>query len=734
MNCRRGVVSLLIFLGMLAVCEAETIDIGRAPAKPGVAGFVMNLKMEAVANNGYQPIYLKFAPLGKAFTYDRHIQVTVSPKNYSRTDLDYQFRCKVMLPEGAGPTEIPSFVPHYFSWENVNIELFEDGRSIETSKRNFSLANGLRSRFAQQKVTVGVLQPRDANVQDAAWKKCPDVRTLVTVLGDGPIPEDVGVKRLAHNVAVKRMKRVQPAFVQFRPIDESRLHSLWLGYTQLDVIIVAAPVLQRIEREQPEKFVELIDWLAAGGNLWITAASTGSKRGDFESRLLLGPPKPNKILGPAQVNAFLNLNQLNDTTDLMYEAWNGTRKQSSQYGFDQNSELSKRADIFKKLRNKQHPFAATSPKNEIAAQIRIGSFGLGTVVSIADEDPFPGSFQFWYSVIQLHEPGQLHWPQRMGVDVPRGNDNYWMWLIPSVGQPPVKSFVVLNTLFAILVGPLCYFFFRKRERLYLLYFVAPCLALIVTASLFAYALSADGVRTKVRARQLTWVDSTNQYSVTQSRQTYYAVLGASSGIEVTDDTAVFPVRNTPAHDRYYRGRRSGRDGTYVASQGSQLLTGGFLPPRDQVQYLTTRPNPMQQTLQFTWNAEGETGEVTSHFPFSIQPLLVCDGDGVYWKAEEVDANGTASLRPASKKELAEILDRRVLPPLEAVPMLRNNFRNWGGVTTGVQVSLLEARLDQWSKQLPAGSFVGLAETSKERIGVEDAVLLNSFQVLMGRIP
>ena len=65
----------------------------------------------------------------------------------------------------------------------------------------------------------------------------------------------------------------------------------------------------------------------------------------------------------------------------------------------------------------------------------------------------------------------------MGIDVPRGNDNYWMWLISSVGQPPVKSFLLLNTLFVILVGPVCYYFFRRRGRLYLLYFFAPCMAL-----------------------------------------------------------------------------------------------------------------------------------------------------------------------------------------------------------------------------------------------------------------
>jgi hypothetical protein len=283
-------------------------------------------------------------------------------------------------------------------------------------------------------------------------------------------------------------------------------------------------------------------------------------------------------------------------------------------------------------------------------------------------------------------------------------------------------------LFAVLVGPICYFVLRKRERLYLLYFAAPCLALLVTLGLFVYALSADGIRTKVRTRELTWIDSQHQTAATQSRQTYYAVLGASRGIEVPKDTAVFPVRNSPAFERYYYDGRSARPGDYIVND-RQRLAGGFLPPRDQVQFLTTRPNQDPHSLSFTWTSSG--GQVTNRVPFAIQRLLACDVNGKYWETDRIGSGETAVLRPSSVKVLPSLFTETIVPPDGSIPMLRRSLQQ--GSRAGVHISMLERRLHEWSTKLPTGHFVAIADLSQD-LGIEQALVLNSAHVLMGPIP
>ena len=184
----------------------------------------------------------------------------------SRTELDFEYRRSITLPEGAAAHTVPVYVPHYYPCDSLVVSLFEDGREIEPGpKAAFStMGSGLRTRFADQTTSVGIIAPSDAANQDAAWKVYPDVRTLLTVFGDGPTPEDVNVARLTHKAASALAKQVQPASIQFRQIDESNLQQHWLGYSQLDVIIAAAPVLERIETQQASE-VRALEELARRG-------------------------------------------------------------------------------------------------------------------------------------------------------------------------------------------------------------------------------------------------------------------------------------------------------------------------------------------------------------------------------------------------------------------------------------------------------------------------------------
>lgn len=318
----------------------------------------------------------------------------------------------------------------------------------------------------------------------------------------------------------------------------------------------------------------------------------------------------------------------------------------------------------------------------------------------------------------------------MGVDVPVGNDNYWMWLIPSVGQPPVKSFVLLNALFALIVGPLCYFYFRRRERLYLLYFFAPAMACLVTLGLFAYALSADGVRTQIRSRQITWVDSVSGHHVQLSRQTYYAVMGRERGIQTTDQTAVYPVRYTPVYQYYGRRNVTESEGEIVATEDKRFHRGSFFPARTQTQYLTMDVNEDDGHVSFSLN----DAVVTNGLLYRMKQCVIRDESSQWWIARDIDPGAKAMMMKSDRESLEAMLGPEVRPPLGEVPMLRDSYYQVRGMAVaGVQVSSLETRLDQWAMNMPHASFIAIAELDSQRLGVKDATVLGSVHVVMGRL-
>lgn len=733
-----GIFAVLAFVLSACPARSESLTIGSLPRQPAVAGFSMTIDIEGAAGNGYHPIRLKVVPTGNVFPSDRHLEVVLAPVSDIPTALDFDYRRSITIPQGAASYSLAVNLPHYVPWIALRVILKENGREIDTANAVFNMPADMRSRDAGQTTLVGILCPDESALTGEPWEVFPDIRTLVSVFDNGPLPQDAGQQRLSHAAAKKLSQQVQAGSAQFRPIDETNLKENWIGYSQLDVMLVPEPLFERIKSRQPDRFQQILSWVAAGGNLWVYAAAGAAPDSFVGSLSLQGYDQValtsrSGQLFPNGVSTSPDLEGINDTSEWV-QSYDGTplKGSTAYYAPQSQMQFESRRAVYESLKKANHPFTQVITPSQVIAGLSRCEFGSGSIVTIDDADPFPGSFQFWNTIVEGHDAGRVRWRERVGVDVPRGNANYWMWLIPSVGQPPVKSFVIINTLFVLLIGPLCYWYLRKRQRLYFLYFVAPLVALLVTGALFAYALGSDGTTTKVRARQLTLIDSRNGYLVEHSRQTYYAVLGSGKAIEHSPDTAVFPVRHTPAFNRYYRNAEATRRRGELLVQGDrQRFSGAFLPARDQVQYLSIHPVPSADHLTFQFAPEG--GTVQNSLPFTVRRLLVRDRDGSTWEAGQLPPGGEVALRPAAANCLSEILGPDVLPPLGEVPMLRNNVVRAGGQLAGLQVSLLERRLEQWSSEIPRGAFVGTADVLADRVGVEGAEILNSVHIVMGEL-
>ncbi len=725
-----GFLACIVPFCFASEARGQATYLGQLPGKRRAADFTMSISIEAIGGNGYQPVRLSFKPNKKVFSRDHSVSVMVRPKRNYGSGLDFSLYQSIVLPQGSATEELDLNVPYYFTWDNLHVQLLEDGRPIESGQGAYPLHD--RNKFVGQHVSVGIITGEGSG---PAWEKCPDVRTLNTVLGDGPMPSDHHVDRLNHASATNLIQKTQPAWVQYRLMDEFLDYKSWLAYSQLDVIIVAAPVLGRIRDNKPDTFAALEKWIAAGGNLWIYAAD---EQADFfdgklksvsisDKRFVRQTNKKNSSF--PSMNR-LRLNEINDDSPIETDYYREPTKQSARMG---NSGFMMRRDVFKELKDSKHPFAKRVAWTDIKKRLAVHSLGLGRVVQMKDEDPFPGSFQFWESV-KLVSGNRLAWPNRFGVDVANGNDRFWSWLIPSVGKPPVKSFVFLNILFAAIVGPLCYFFLRRRDRLYLLYFAAPALAFLVTASLFAYAIGSDGLSTKVRARQVTWLDQGSDLAVRQSLQTYYAVIGQSEGLGFSSDTSVSPVSHFPIMSYSYRSRAD-REGAITVDDTGQVMTGDFLPPRNQVQYSTTTPFRTNQKVTFEFVSANAL--VKNDSLYAINRIVARDVDGRYWEASKVLPGKSAKLSPTDRPGLQSFLQPHLLPnPSQFfVPELQRSKYYGRTKPVGMETNLLEQRLHQWGRgSMPKQSFVATADLDRGALGVVDAKVLDSVHLVMGDIP
>ena len=405
--------------------------------------------------------------------------------------------------------------------------------------------------------------------------------------------------------------------------------------------------------------------------------------------------------------------------------------------YSANQAFTKRSDVYKQLVDAKHPLSATKTPSTAGNRIGYATYGLGMVITIGDEDPFPGSFQLWHALVAQNSLDQLTWKNRVGVDVTAGNVSYWSWLIPAVGQPPVKSFVFLNAILALLIGPVSYFYFRRHQRLYLLYFFAPAMALLATMGLFVYALISDGTETMVRTQQLTWLDLQNSKMVHHDRQTYFPVMAKEPGISVPSNVAFFPVLHSPTRLSYGYRRQGSTNyrGSIVASSDEQSFQGLFFSPRRQRQYLSVGVTQNGLTGKTgTFDFRPEDAVVSSALPFDFDQLVVRDTQGRYWLTRNLASGGTQKMTPSDSRVLGESLKPFRPSPTE-VPMLQQSYYPaLYGQGSGSEVNLMERRLRTWLKRMPRGSFVAITQIDPERVGLQRYRLVDSVHVVMGFLP
>ncbi|HZZ72278.1 MAG TPA: hypothetical protein VFE24_08490 [Pirellulales bacterium] len=210
----------------------------------------------------------------------------------------------------------------------------------------------------------------------------------------------------------------------------------------------------------------------------------------------------------------------------------------------------------------------------------------------------------------------------------------------AVGRAPFFAFLVLISLFVILIGPVNYRFLKRRQMVPLILLTVPAAALVFTLSFVAFAVLSEGFGTRVAVRTYTEIDQPRGEAVCWSRLAYYAGMAPSGGLVFDDNTVVYPIE--ASRNMRYSGDREMR---WTGHQ--QHLTSGWLPSRVLKEYLLVRARPSTAKLEFTAGADHGL-RVNNQLGTGIKGLLVIDSKGQPFEGGALAAEQTGDVRPCQQ--------------------------------------------------------------------------------------
>ncbi len=384
------------------------------------------------------------------------------------------------------------------------------------------------------------------------------------------------------------------------------LPSSWVDYSGVDLISVSFETLAKLPRETR---TALIQWTRCGGTLLVTAA------GD----------------SPRDVDALAKVLDADATSWSWLEAKSADREVGAITRIDASGGVSSTGPP---------PQDIPGEWPRATAPFRMTDVGFGKLVMFRGE-AFPGTAQDWFWLLKsIGGLPRWEWGTRHGLSSRMGNGDFLFFLIPGIGGVPVVMFLVLITIFSVVIGPMNYFVLAKRKKLHLLILTIPAIAFVTSLLLLGYTTVAHGFSVKARSRSLTYVDQRAQAAVTFNRLSLFAGQAPSSGLRFSRDTAVFPI--WPEGEGFEAGQ--------VDWTETQALTSGWLRSRTRTQFLTVGHRTERGRLEV--KPQGADRLVVANgFEWGFEQLIVVGEQGQLFLARDLHAGDSIVLQPATIDEL-----------------------------------------------------------------------------------
>ena len=714
-------------------------------AKP--RGFVVNFACGDSNSVGEIPVTIEVAPTGKNFPADRLITVRVSPvtKTTQPPGLDCTYDIPVPLVEGTSSATKTAYLPKWTVGGEFDVSVLEDRRSLDGYRTRiagstFSPNQAEAFWFESTRRRYGWINENAVDTRDS--------RVLFMSL----MPELVRENDFTTPV-FKLGNRVN----RFRVVNVDQLPADWRGFDSIDVWIIEYDTLKSLVAKQPEPAKALNDYVRCGGTLWILGSPTKVEFDEWFSLNSKNADRNTDLVSKAiqYAGTPVDFEPFRGGYNSNIQAYGNPGRGFLQYTNSPTGFSDAEFDANVAWVKEQEAVGMAEPINE--SDYAIYDFALGRVVVCDRTDVLPGSPQHWRAIANMNDDTGSSGIERRAVDPCFGDRRFWDWVIPGVAQPPVYTFIGLLIVFVVIVGPLAYRKLTKLGRGYLMMFVAPLLAFATTLIMFAYGLVADGLSTRVRIREVTWIGDASGVAVRCNRATYFAGIRPAEGMRFPANSLVLPYQLSAVSNWFQASQvEHSMIGTIELADDAIRFDSGFLPSRQQKQFVTYRPVDKVGLVRVTQNGSPATTNVLNELSFELRQGVIRTFDGEYFAFDKLSPGATLVVNPVESKVGSKLLSelygiQRPLPPpgissaqrqgdaaIDLLAILYNQPRqasapNRAALGDSVVESWIRERL-QIRSELPPGMFVAVADVTDDCIAVESAELVESVHYVIGVLP
>lgn len=186
---------------------------------------------------------------------------------------------------------------------------------------------------------------------------------------------------------------------------------------------------------------------------------------------------------------------------------------------------------------------------------------------------------------------------------------------------PLRGLMVMLVLFALVLGPVNFYWVRRRGKPLLLLLTVPGLSVAMSVGLLLYGILSQGLEIKAHTRSLSVLDQRLQRAVAAEVRHLFAGSSPGAGLRPEPGTAVVP------EPRFWSGSWRSESFFTVDLTDGRLLGGDYLPVRQPVGQLVLSERPSR--LRLDLGGDGQAIEVTNGLGARIEDLVLRTADGAY---------------------------------------------------------------------------------------------------------
>lgn len=719
------------------------------------SGLKLEIDTTWIDGDGYRPVRVEALnwPPGPA-PADRTFRIVLRPRSWEYGETTPSVTFHLDLPQGAARARTTVSIPQHSGWGSLDVQVYEDGVWLEDVSGAFGIAGS--NLYGWSEALPGILivdtnAPGAERVARGSLLGAPSAQTP---------PRLVDIRQLAsrfpntqYGAPASNLPPTSAATIsdtetlnllnnlpRVALLPPSELPNKWIDYTCFDVVFLSLEELRSLVKQHPDQWQALRSWTATGPALCIFGVDLDSPQlAELERCVALPAPAAGEV--PAGQWPGWTIPSPPTTAEQVIRGLDQVYARQTQMfppaSAGAGLTTTKDAATPAETSTSDAATGVTSPTPFIWRPL-----GLGRVVACRTSAPFSPDNRDLVWLFNDLDPINWRWYQRQGFSLRRENSDYWNLGVPGVGAAPIKSYLTLITVFAIVIGPVNYVVLRRRRRLYLLLVTVPGGAAFVTGALLAYALVSDGLGVRARVRSFTEIDQRRGQAVTWARQSYYAGLAPSRGLAFSVDVACYPI------EQFGEGRH-GRYRSLIWDDQQRLLSG-YLSSRSTAQFMVVQAHASRRGLQVA-EAAGQSAppQVTNGLNTTLEKVVLRDAHGKYYWASQV-APGQVFQPLATQQDVvvrefksAWLAHRPVFPVGYDPDYYNRGFgrRNYyyNNVDQGLppakfDVGLLERSLKQAACcELTPGSYLAITRTSPELpLGVPAALEQASFHMVKGR--